>query len=102
MTIHTDVTTDELLGLFPPGTGLDSDGTMTVGGCRLDDVAKQFGTPAIVVFEDALRQRARARGAAAGGGGGSDGSIAQKPGAGGPGTSAPRTKFSGWKGNRVA
>jgi diaminopimelate decarboxylase len=59
VTIHTDVTTDELLGLFPAGTGLDSDGTVTVGGCRLDDVAQQFGTPAIVVSEDALRQRAR-------------------------------------------
>ena len=58
MTIHTDVTTDELLGLFPQGTGLDSDGTLTVGGCRLDDVAEKFGTPAIVVSEDALRQRA--------------------------------------------
>src|SRR6202171_127338 len=57
--IHTDVTTDELLGLFPQGTGLDSDGAMIVGGCRLDDVAQQFGTPAIVVSEDALRKRAR-------------------------------------------
>jgi len=51
--------TDELLGLFPPGTKLDADGTLMVGGCRLDDVAAQFGTPAIVVAEDALRQRAR-------------------------------------------
>ena len=59
VTIHTDVTTDELLGLFPPGTVLDGDGTLTVGGCRLDDVAEKFGTPAIVVSEDALRQRAR-------------------------------------------
>jgi diaminopimelate decarboxylase len=57
--IHTDVTTDELLGLFPPGTVLEGDGTLTVGGCRLDDVAEKFGTPAIVVSEDALRQRAR-------------------------------------------
>src|ERR1700736_165364 len=57
--IPTAVTTGELLGLFPQGTGLDSDGAMTVGGCRLDDVAQQFGTPAIVVSEDALRQRAR-------------------------------------------
>src|SRR4029453_10581914 len=59
MTIHTDVTTDELLGLFPPGTGLDSDGTLTVGGGRLDEVGGQFGTPAIVVSEAAPRQRAR-------------------------------------------
>jgi diaminopimelate decarboxylase len=59
MTIHTEAITDELIGLFPPGTQLDSDGTLVVGGCRLDDVAAQFGTPAIVVAEDALRQRAR-------------------------------------------
>jgi diaminopimelate decarboxylase len=48
-----------LIGLFPPGTRTDSDGTLMVGGCRLDDVAEQFGTPAIVVSEDALRTRAR-------------------------------------------
>ncbi len=70
MTIHGDersgeerkkaeTTADELVGLFPPGTRTDSDGTLVVGGCRLDDVAAQFGTPAIVVSEDALRQRAR-------------------------------------------
>ena len=59
MSIHTEATTDELIGLFPPGTRLADDGTLMVGGCRLDDVAAQFGTPAIVVSEDALRQRAR-------------------------------------------
>ncbi len=48
-----------MIDLFPPGTRADSDGTLVVGGCRLDDVAEQFGTPAIVVSEDALRQRAR-------------------------------------------
>jgi diaminopimelate decarboxylase len=53
------VTNDELIGLFPAGTRLDSDGTVTVGGCRLDDVAGKFGTPVIVVSEDALHQRAR-------------------------------------------
>ena len=58
-TVYSDVTTDELLGLFPPGSALDSDGTLTVGGCRLDEVAEQFGTPAIVVSEDALHRRAR-------------------------------------------
>jgi diaminopimelate decarboxylase len=59
LTTHNDATTDELLSLFPPGTGLASDGTLTVGGCRLDEVADKFGTPAIVVSEDALHQRAR-------------------------------------------
>jgi diaminopimelate decarboxylase len=50
---------DNLLSLFPPGSRLDPDGGLVVGGCRLDDVAAQFGTPAIVVSENALRQRAR-------------------------------------------
>jgi diaminopimelate decarboxylase len=59
MPTRIEPTTDELLGLFPPGSRLDDDGTLTVGGCRLDEVAAQFGTPAIVVSEDALRQRAR-------------------------------------------
>ena len=57
--MRTEPTADDLLGLFPPGSKLDGDGTIVVGGCRLDDVAAEFGTPAIVVAEDALRNRAR-------------------------------------------
>jgi diaminopimelate decarboxylase len=49
----------EVLGLFPPGSRLDDDGTIVVDGCRLDDVATRFGTPALVVSEGALRRRAR-------------------------------------------
>ncbi|MDT5217353.1 MAG: diaminopimelate decarboxylase [Mycobacterium sp.] len=49
----------ELLDLFPPGTHTDGDGTLVVGGCRLDDLAAEFGTPVMVVDEDALRARAR-------------------------------------------
>ncbi len=48
-----------MLELFPPGTRRDDDGTVMVGGCRLDTLAQQFGTPVLVVSEDALRQRAR-------------------------------------------
>ena len=59
MSIHTESGTDQLLRLFPPESRLDGDGALVVGGCRLDDVAEEFGTPAIVVSEDALRQRAR-------------------------------------------
>lgn len=58
MTIHSETTADDLIGLFPPGTRQDSDGMLLVGGCRLGSVAGQFGTPAIVVDESALRQRA--------------------------------------------
>lgn len=48
-----------ILELFPPGTGQDADGTITVGGCRLDALADEFGTPAIIVDEGALRAQAR-------------------------------------------
>ncbi|QRY48922.1 diaminopimelate decarboxylase [Mycolicibacterium boenickei] len=56
--MHSETTADDLIGLFPPGTQQDADGTLMVGGCRLDAIADQFGTPAIVVDEGALRQRA--------------------------------------------
>ncbi|MGW1342525.1 diaminopimelate decarboxylase [Kribbella sp. NPDC002412] len=49
----------DLLSLFPPGSSLDADGTLVVGGCRADDLAVAFGTPVLVVAEDALRSRAR-------------------------------------------
>ncbi|WP_319436373.1 diaminopimelate decarboxylase [Mycobacterium sp. RTGN5] len=48
----------DVLGLFPPGSLID-DGMLTVGGCRLDVLAAEFGTPVMVVAEDAVRQRAR-------------------------------------------
>ncbi len=50
---------DDVLALFPPGTRTDDDGTVVVGGCRLDDLATEFGTPVMVVDEGALRDRAR-------------------------------------------
>jgi diaminopimelate decarboxylase len=50
---------DELVGLFPPGTRLADDGMLVVGGCRLDEVAGEYGTPVLVVTEQAVRQRAR-------------------------------------------
>jgi diaminopimelate decarboxylase len=50
---------EDLIGLFPPGARLDEDGTLMVGGCRLDDVAERFGTPLMLVDEGALRTRAR-------------------------------------------
>jgi diaminopimelate decarboxylase len=50
---------DELLSLFPPGSAVDADGTLIVGGVRADELAANFGTPALVVAEQALRDRAR-------------------------------------------
>ncbi len=49
---------DALLKLFPAGSALDGDGMLLVGGCRADDLAAEFGTPALVVSEPALRARA--------------------------------------------
>lgn len=48
-----------LLDLFPDSATVDADGTLVVAGCRVDDLAREFGTPAIVVDEGALRARAR-------------------------------------------
>ncbi|NIH95274.1 diaminopimelate decarboxylase [Mycolicibacterium fluoranthenivorans] len=52
-------TAPEILQLFPADTQLDEDGMIMVGGCRLDDIAAEFGTPTMVVDESALRRRAR-------------------------------------------
>ncbi len=49
----------QLLELFPSGTSRDSDGMLVVGGCRLDAVAEEFGTPSFLVDETALRARAQ-------------------------------------------
>ena len=49
----------DLLDLFPAGSDLADDGTVRIGGCRADDLADEFGTPVLVVAEDALRARAR-------------------------------------------
>ncbi|WP_329476372.1 diaminopimelate decarboxylase [Kribbella sp. NBC_01484] len=49
----------DLLSLFPAGSRLDADGTLVIGGCRADALATDFGTPVLVVAEEALRARAR-------------------------------------------
>ncbi|MDH4160355.1 MAG: diaminopimelate decarboxylase [Actinomycetota bacterium] len=48
-----------VLELFPDGTRLADDGGLVVGGCRLTDVAGEFGTPTFCVDEAALRRQAR-------------------------------------------
>jgi diaminopimelate decarboxylase len=50
---------DALLSLFPPGSDVAGDGMRRVAGCRADALAEEFGTPVMVVAEDALRARAR-------------------------------------------
>lgn len=50
---------EDLLGLFPPGTAVDVDGCLVIGGCRVEDLAEAFGTPTYVVDEAALRRQVR-------------------------------------------
>jgi diaminopimelate decarboxylase len=50
---------NDVVELFPPGAHADGGGDLVVGGCRLRDLAAEFGTPAYVVDEGALRARAR-------------------------------------------
>jgi diaminopimelate decarboxylase len=49
----------QLSHVYPIGSRLDAEGHLHVGGCDVLELADQFGTPAYVVAEDDLRQRAR-------------------------------------------
>jgi diaminopimelate decarboxylase len=53
------VTHDRGVDLFAADRAV-RDGSLLIGGCRLADLAEQFGTPTIVVAEHSLRARARA------------------------------------------
>ena len=53
-----DITTD-IFGLFPPGSAVDPDGELAVGGCRLVSLAARWGTPLYVVAEEAVRAQVR-------------------------------------------
>ena len=54
-----DTATADLLGLFPPGSSVDPDGELVVGGCRLADLAARWGTPLFVLAEEAVRTQVR-------------------------------------------
>jgi diaminopimelate decarboxylase len=45
----------DILGLFPPGSRLDPDGELVVGGCRLAELAATWGTPLFVIDEAGVR-----------------------------------------------
>ncbi len=47
------------LSLYPPNAALE-DGRLSLGGCRVADVAQEFGTPAYLIDSAGLRQRAEA------------------------------------------
>ncbi|WP_030991321.1 diaminopimelate decarboxylase [Streptomyces sp. NRRL S-1813] len=49
---------EALLGLFPPGTTTAPDGGLRIGGCHVADLAARHGTPALLIDEGALRDRA--------------------------------------------
>ena len=46
--------------IWPATTSYGDDGRLMVGGCALADLAREFGTPALVIDEAGLRARARA------------------------------------------
>ncbi len=46
--------------VYPLGTRVNERGRLEIGGCDAVELAREFGTPAYVVAEDDLRDRARA------------------------------------------
>ena len=46
--------------VYPLGSRLNERGRLEVGGCDVEDLAEEFGTPAYVYAEDDMRARARA------------------------------------------
>src|ERR671933_1291735 len=50
----------DLSAAYPIGSRLAGDGRLELGGCDALDLAREFGTPAIVVAEDDIRARVRA------------------------------------------
>jgi diaminopimelate decarboxylase len=47
-------------GPWPATLARDDDGVVTIGGCRVDDLAREHATPLWVVDEEDLRRRCRA------------------------------------------
>ena len=45
---------------YPLGSRLDDDGRLEIGGCDALDLAREFGTPALIVAVDDIRARVRA------------------------------------------
>jgi diaminopimelate decarboxylase len=49
----------DILGLFPPGSKVDPDGELVVGGRRLADLAATWDTPLFVIDEGGVRSQVR-------------------------------------------
>lgn len=52
------------LSLYPEGTRLDDAGRLLIGGCAVDDLVAEYGTPAYLIDEGALARRAEEYGRA--------------------------------------
>jgi diaminopimelate decarboxylase len=50
----------ELSHIAPAGTRVNARGHLTLGGCDAVELAREFGTPAYVIVEQDIRERARA------------------------------------------
>ena len=58
--VHSKNTPEgQIISLFPPGTSLNESNELLIGGCSASDLASTFGTPALIIDETALRDRAR-------------------------------------------
>jgi diaminopimelate decarboxylase len=49
----------QILSLFPSGTSLNENNELLIGGCSATELVSAYGTPALIVDESALRDRAR-------------------------------------------
>lgn len=49
----------QIISLFPPGTSLNESDELLIGGCSASELVATFGTPAVIIDEAALRDRAR-------------------------------------------
>lgn len=49
----------QILSLFPSGTSLSENKELLIGGCSASELVSTFGTPALIIDEAALRNRAR-------------------------------------------
>jgi diaminopimelate decarboxylase len=54
-----DTPEGQILSLFPSGTSLNEDSELLIGGCSASELVSTFGTPALIIDENALRDRAR-------------------------------------------
>ena len=49
----------QIISLFPSGTSLNENKELLIGGCSASELVAAFGTPAVIIDEGALRNRAR-------------------------------------------